>query len=285
MHLVFRLFCIALFPSSLLAQVPTVSAPVPKQGLAFYQQISKDIASPILKPTIIRVTVDTTGKCLNPLVLAPHSKSSSFAILEKLDLLDFFPGRWGANKVEREVFLVFSSETGEGNDFPFLGKLPDKLPTFHFHPGMVGWEKEKDSYLYYEHIHRHLYPPVGYEESDENGDFTSTIQHNHFPNESDIPDPKTFFAGKHAVPIDFEGFQNREITPYVPDLGGVEGRAFLRILVDKQGIPSRFIIIREVHPLFIEAVTASLIQLRFEPGIEKGKPVYHWTAIPFKTAP
>lgn len=287
MYPVLRLLLIALFPMSLLAQVPTVSAPVPKQGLAFFQQISHDIVSPIRKPLVIRVTVDTLGNCLNPQVQAPHSKSSSITILNKLDQLDFFPGRWGVNKIEREIYLVFSQATDAGNakELPSLKKLSDNLPTFHFYPGLKGWEKEKESYLYYEHIHRHLYPPVGYEESDENGDFTETIRYNHFPNEYDFPEAKAFFPGEHAVPIDYDDFMDHKVYPQTPDLDGVEGRAFLRILVDKQGFPSRFITIREVHPLFIEAVTANLSQLRFEPGIEEGKPVYCWTTIPFRTAP
>ncbi len=284
------LFCLLTFlPQGLHSQVPTICDPVPVQGLAFYYEVSEAYRSPANNPLVVRATVDSSGHCKNPEPVRAGQAGTDSLLFAKLDQLKFLPGRWGAEAVPRKVLLVFSREKGE---FPKTdGASPDFIPAgtavYHFYPSMPGWEKEKEEYFYYQHIHRYLYPPVGYEESDEDGNFTESIVHNRFPNADEFPQFDVFITGWPPELLNLETFREKVSIPRVLEEINFDGTVILRILVDKEGLPTRYIVLKDGgHKLFLEAFTACIPVLRFTPGKNSDQePVYGWVSVPFRFHP
>ena len=286
MYKTIRLFLLLLLPGTALAQVPTVANPVPLNAYKFSMRNSVLYKSQVADPLIVKAWVDESGTCDSVSVVRMGNVFHQPNQIERIKQIQFFPGRWGEEYVPRTVYLAFSVKP-RGQDIDWAKYTPDEINPvhYHFHTEMEGFEKEKEEYLWYEHIHRHLYPPVGYEESDENGDFTETIEHNSIPNIDQIPDPDSFFAGEYPKPLDMDKFRVNLNYKEIHQME-IVGRVYLRILIDKEGIPSRYMMMRGLHPLVDEKVTTAIRHLRFIPATNPdGAAAYCWVTFPIKFEP
>ncbi len=76
----------------------------------------------------------------------------------------------------------------------------------------------------------------------------------------------------------------KKVDPVYPDLArkaGVEGRVFVKVLVDKEGKVKKAIVIQGPE-IFHEATVAAAIQWVFKPAIQRDKPISVWVALPFQ---
>ena len=281
-----RLILLLFLPVTALAQVPTVANPVPVNAVNFSWKHSVLYKSQVSDPLIVKVWVDESGTCDSVLVVHMGSHFYQPNQIERIREIRFFPGRWGAEFVQRTAYLAFSVKPRE-QSIDWAKYTPDEINPvhYHFHTEMEGFEKEKEEYLWYEHIHRHLYPPVGYEESDENGDFTETIEYHSIPHIDDIPKHNTFHEGEYPEPQDMGDFRDHLDYDEISHLE-IYGRIYLRVLIDMEGMPSRYMVMRGIHPLIDEKVTTAIRKLRFKPATNpNGKATYCWVTFPVKFEP
>ena len=286
MYKIIRLFLLLLLPGTALAQVPTVANPVPVNAINFSRLNAMLYKSQVDDPLIVKAWVDESGTCDSVEVVRMGNVFHQPNQIERIKQIQFFPGRWGAEYVQRTVYLAFSVKPRE-QSIDWAKYTPDEINPvhYHFHTEMEGFEKEKEEYLWYEHIHRHLYPPVGYEESDENGDFTETIKYTAIPHIYDIPEQNSFFPGEYPEILDMDKFRGQLDTKEINQLE-IYGRIYLRVLVDMEGMPSRYIVMRGIHPLIDEQVTTAIRHLRFTPAINSnGAAAYCWVTFPVKFEP
>ena len=61
----------------------------------------------------------------------------------------------------------------------------------------------------------------------------------------------------------------------------IQGKVFIKILIDKDGKVIQHVVKKSPHPLFVEEVERVIYHLRFSPAIDKGKIVMYWVSIPF----
>ncbi len=69
------------------------------------------------------------------------------------------------------------------------------------------------------------------------------------------------------------GLRERVRYPESARLAGVEGRVSVQFVVDTQGIPSDFVVLRSPHPVLSEAAIEAARSCRFTPGLQRGRPV------------
>ena len=69
--------------------------------------------------------------------------------------------------------------------------------------------------------------------------------------------------------------------PNVAREAGIEGQEVVRILIEPDGIPSSYRVLKSTHPILQKAVTDQIADLRFTPGMNNGKPIQVWVTIPF----
>ncbi|MBI5472348.1 MAG: energy transducer TonB [Ignavibacteriae bacterium] len=77
----------------------------------------------------------------------------------------------------------------------------------------------------------------------------------------------------------------KAITPRYPELlvkAQLEGNAFVRILVDKEGRPSDVEVVRADNDLFGDAAIEAAKQFVFTPGYMNNGPVRVWVSVPFR---
>jgi len=76
----------------------------------------------------------------------------------------------------------------------------------------------------------------------------------------------------------------KKVDPVYPDLArkaGVEGRVFVKVLVDKEGKVKKAAIMTGPD-IFHEATIAAAMQWVFKPAIQRDKPIAVWVALPFQ---
>jgi protein TonB len=76
----------------------------------------------------------------------------------------------------------------------------------------------------------------------------------------------------------------KRVEPVYPDLArkaGVEGKVFVKVLVDKEGKVKKAIIMTGPE-IFHEATVSAALQWVFKPAIQRDKPIAVWVALPFQ---
>lgn len=97
------------------------------------------------------------------------------------------------------------------------------------------------------------------------------------------PDPFEFVAVEQQPdPVNLSDIRSRIKYPPILRDAGIEGTVFIKILVDKQGKPVKHLVVKSPHELLEEACVKEIYNLNFTPGIQAGKPIKVWVAIPFK---
>ena len=69
--------------------------------------------------------------------------------------------------------------------------------------------------------------------------------------------------------------------PQIARDAGIEGQVVVREMIDKSGRPTDYRVLRLVHPILSKAVTNQIMDLKFRPAIQDGKPIKFWVNIPF----
>jgi protein TonB len=101
------------------------------------------------------------------------------------------------------------------------------------------------------------------------------------PPEKD-PDPTEFIqVEQQPAPVNLDDIKKKLDYPAMCKEAGIQGKVFIRILVNKEGIPEKHIVQKTPHPLLAEECLKHLYNLRFKPGIQAGKPIKVWVSIPF----
>ncbi len=74
----------------------------------------------------------------------------------------------------------------------------------------------------------------------------------------------------------------KQVNPVYPEIArkaGLTGKVFLKFLVDKNGQVSNVTVLRG-QEIFRQAAIDAILQYRFDPGEENGKPVSVWMTQP-----
>jgi protein TonB len=74
----------------------------------------------------------------------------------------------------------------------------------------------------------------------------------------------------------------KRVEPIYPELArkaGMQGKVFVKILIDKEGKVKRAVVIQGLE-IFHEAATSAVVQWIFKPAIQHDRPVMVWMVIP-----
>ncbi len=77
----------------------------------------------------------------------------------------------------------------------------------------------------------------------------------------------------------------KRVVPIYPDMAiraGLEGTVWVKILVEKDGMPKKAVVIKSTAEIFNEAATIAAMGFIFTPAVMNNGPVKVWVAIPFK---
>ncbi len=100
--------------------------------------------------------------------------------------------------------------------------------------------------------------------------------------QSDTPSPDEFVLLElEPAPLNMTELSGMIGYPRLAKEAEIEGKVIIRVLVDEQGNYVRHMIIKDPNPLLTNAVASKIHNLRFTPGIQKGKPIKVWVTIPF----
>lgn len=96
------------------------------------------------------------------------------------------------------------------------------------------------------------------------------------------PDVNAFVAvEKEPAPVNLDVIKKNVGYPNQARELGIQGKVIIRILVNKEGKPTKHVVVRSPHSLLTDAVVSQLYNLQFTPGIQAGKPIPVWVNIPF----
>ncbi len=65
---------------------------------------------------------------------------------------------------------------------------------------------------------------------------------------------------------------------------GIEGKVFMKVLVDKEGLPKKAIVIKSDNAIFNQSATEAAMKSKFSPALQNGKPIAVWIVLPYKFA-
>lgn len=96
------------------------------------------------------------------------------------------------------------------------------------------------------------------------------------------PEPEIFDVVEQQPVLigGIEGLQDRVEYPEMARRSGVEGRVFLQFVVNEDGTVSDVTVARSPSPLLSDAAIEALEESRFEPGVQRGRPVKVRFSIP-----
>jgi TonB family protein len=63
---------------------------------------------------------------------------------------------------------------------------------------------------------------------------------------------------------------------------GIEGKVYVKILVDKQGFVKKAVILKSENEIFNNAAIEAAKKCKFTPATQKGKPIAVWVVLPYK---
>lgn len=75
--------------------------------------------------------------------------------------------------------------------------------------------------------------------------------------------------------------------PEYPELAkkaGIEGKVFVKVLVDKEGNPKKAVVIKSENEIFNQSAVNAAMKSKFTPAINKGEKIAVWIVLPFKYA-
>lgn len=100
--------------------------------------------------------------------------------------------------------------------------------------------------------------------------------------QSGEPDPNAFMLVEE-LPVVLNKDEVAKAIGYHPMAreAEIQGKVFVRILVDKDGSYVRSIVTRDVHPLLTKSVTKNIDRLKFSPGVMGGRPTKMWSTHSF----
>ena len=70
--------------------------------------------------------------------------------------------------------------------------------------------------------------------------------------------------------------------PEIAKRAGMEGRVWVKIWIDKSGLPHEVVLLKSDQEIFNAPAIAAARQFRFTPAMMQGKPVDVWVSVPFK---
>ncbi|PKL82545.1 MAG: hypothetical protein CVV24_09565 [Ignavibacteriae bacterium HGW-Ignavibacteriae-3] len=74
-------------------------------------------------------------------------------------------------------------------------------------------------------------------------------------------------------------------TPAYPEIAkkaGIEGKVFVKVLVDKEGSPKKAIVIKSESQLFNQSAVDAALKSEFTPAMQGGKAIAVWIVLPYK---
>jgi len=74
------------------------------------------------------------------------------------------------------------------------------------------------------------------------------------------------------------------IYPEEATKNGIEGKVFVKVLVDKNGNPKKTVILKSENEIFNNAAMEAAKKCKFTPATQKGKPIAVWVVLPYKFA-
>ena len=95
----------------------------------------------------------------------------------------------------------------------------------------------------------------------------------------DEPDMDAF------IPVEKQPQIVKRVLPKYPEMAvraGLEGTVWVKILVDKDGLPKKAVVIKSTADLFNDAAVAAALGFVFTPAVMNNGPVKVWVSIPFK---
>lgn len=122
--------------------------------------------------------------------------------------------------------------------------------------------------------------PVDFGTDEGTGDVPVEIKEE--PKKEEEPDVNAFVAvEKEPAPVNLDVIKKNIGYPNQAKELGIQGKVIIRILVNKEGKPTKHVVVRSPHSLLTDAVVNQLYNLQFTPGIQAGKPISVWVNIPF----
>ncbi len=207
-----------------------------------YPQVAK--LAGIQGKVYVEATIDEKGNVVETKILKSDHESLEAAAVDAIKNTKFNPGVSKSNKKVKAKVVVPIVFKLEGNDAE-VGK------------------KTKDNSLLSE-ISLTAAVPIG--EQDANaGDVEPDIDAN-------IP----FEKGPEMI---------RPAKPNYPDEAkakGITGKAFVKVLIDKEGNAKKAVIIKSDHWILSQPSIDAAMKSKFSPALQKGKPVSVWAVLPYK---
>ncbi|HXG01043.1 MAG TPA: energy transducer TonB [Bacteroidota bacterium] len=87
------------------------------------------------------------------------------------------------------------------------------------------------------------------------------------------------------IPVEKQPQIVKRVIPKYPDMAlraGLEGTVWVKILVDKDGLPKKAVVIKSTAELFNEAAIEAAMKFVFTPAVMNNGPVKVWVSIPFR---
>jgi len=87
------------------------------------------------------------------------------------------------------------------------------------------------------------------------------------------------------IPVEKLPIPIKQVKPDYPEVArraGMEGTVWVKILIDKEGIPRKVVVVKSDAEVFNAAATQAAMEWRFTPAIMNKGPVAVWVAVPFK---
>lgn len=86
------------------------------------------------------------------------------------------------------------------------------------------------------------------------------------------------------IPVEKEPQIVKRVIPEYPDLAlraGIEGRVWVKILVGKDGIPQKAVVVKSTTEIFNDVAIKAAMQFVFTPAVMNNGPVRVWVSFPF----
>ncbi|MEK7250469.1 MAG: energy transducer TonB, partial [Bacteroidota bacterium] len=87
------------------------------------------------------------------------------------------------------------------------------------------------------------------------------------------------------IPVEKQPQIVKRVIPKYPDMAiraGLEGTVWVKILVDKDGMPKKAVVIKSTAELFNDEAVKAAMGFVFTPAVMNNGPVKVWVSIPFK---
>ncbi len=103
-------------------------------------------------------------------------------------------------------------------------------------------------------------------------------------NELEAPPPPKVEETYEFYAVEIKPSVIRKVEPQYPDIArkaGIEGRVFVKVLVDTLGNVETVQVLKSSNPIFEKPAIEAAKKWKFKPGYQRDRPVKVWVAIPF----